>query len=206
MGYGIALQTGYKWALRGGYSATIQVDADGQHDVSDARQLVSPILAGETDVCLGSRFLPHPQATPNSTPYRAGFIRRLGMSLFASIASLATGQRITDATSGYQALSAAVLELFADDRYPFDFPDADQIITLHRAGFRIREVPVRMHPNAEGRSMHSGLLRPIYYVVTMLLAIFIALIREPIPRPTTQAADRPLEPAASSTASPGETK
>ena len=32
MGYGIALQTGYKWALRGGYSASIQIDADGQHD------------------------------------------------------------------------------------------------------------------------------------------------------------------------------
>jgi hypothetical protein len=51
------------------------------------------------------------------------------------------------------------------------------LLTLHRAGFRIREVPVRMHASAPGKSMHAG-WKPLYYIFKMLLSIFVTLLRK----------------------------
>jgi hypothetical protein len=51
------------------------------------------------------------------------------------------------------------------------------LITLHRAGFRIREIPVRMHASVTGKSMHTG-WKPLYYMFKMLLSIFVTLLRE----------------------------
>ncbi len=197
LGYGVALQTGYKWALRRGYAVAAQQDADGQHEAEDLPRILAPVVRGEVDVCLGSRFLAEDGATPPA--YRAGIVRRLGMRIFGAVASLATGTRITDPTSGFQALDASVLEFFCDDRYPFDYPDADQLITLHRAGFRIREVGVRMYENEDGRSMHGGPIKPFYYVITMGLAILVALLHERVPRPA-----RPAKAAAGEGARPSE--
>ncbi len=65
----------------------------------------------------------------------------------------------------------------SSDKFPWDYPDADVIIMLHRAGFRIHEVPVQMYENREKKSMHSG-WKPIYYVFKMLLSIFVTLMRK----------------------------
>jgi len=98
------------------------------------------------------------------------------MGLFRTITSLIIGQRITDSTSGYQAMNRDVLKWVSTDTFPFDYPDADVIIMLHRAGFRVREVPVRMFQNQEKKSMHSG-WKPLYYVFKMLLSILVTLMR-----------------------------
>jgi hypothetical protein len=50
------------------------------------------------------------------------------------------------------------------------------LITLHMAGFSIREIRVRMFANAEGTSMHGG-LKPLYYLFKMFLSIFVTLLR-----------------------------
>jgi hypothetical protein len=70
-----------------------------------------------------------------------------------------------------------VIHFFATDIFPVDYPDADMLIMLHRAGFRMTEVPVRMYENSEGKSMHSG-LKPLYYMFKMLLSIGVTLMRE----------------------------
>ena len=168
MGYGVAIQTGYKYALVHNYDYLVQLDADGQHDPSSIPALLAPVVAGETDVAIGSRFL--------GTSYRPPFVRRLGMALFRGIVSLVTGKFITDTTSGYQAFNREVLRFFATDIFPVDYPDADMLIMLHRAGFRMIEVPVRMVENSEGKSMHGG-FKPIYYMFKMLLSIGVTLMR-----------------------------
>jgi hypothetical protein len=88
-----------------------------------------------------------------------------------------TGERITDPTSGYQCLNRRAVEFLTGDLFPYDYPDANVIIMLHRAGFTIREVPVDMAPNAEGRSMHRGVLTISYYLFKMFLSIFVTMIR-----------------------------
>src|SRR4030042_2551945 len=99
LGYGAALQTGFKYALKMGYRFAVQMDADGQHDPSAIQSLIEPVIKGEVDVTIGSRFL-------RRGNYKAPFIRRIGMSFFAFIASIFTGKRVTDPTSGFQALNS----------------------------------------------------------------------------------------------------
>lgn len=167
LGYGAAIQTGYLYALRRGASAVVQMDADGQHEPRSARALLDELAAG-ADLVLGSRFL------SGARSYRAPFARRVGMRLFGALSGGILGQRITDPTSGFQALSPALACFYAEGSFfPPDYPDADVLIRVGRAGFRIREVPVDMYEK-DGASIHSG-ARPLYYVVKMLVTILLLL-------------------------------
>jgi len=168
MGYGVAIQTGYKYALANNYDYIVQLDADGQHDPSCIPALLAPVIAGKADIAIGSRFL--------GNSYKPPLARRLGMALFRRIVRLVTGTFVTDTTSGFQAFNHDVIRFFSMDIFPVDYPDADMLITLHRAGFQMAEVPVRMFENSEGKSMHGG-FKPIYYMFKMLLSISVTLMR-----------------------------
>ena len=170
MGYGVALQTGFIYALKKGYEYAVQIDADGQHDPRDIPKLLDEVFNNKADVIIGSRFL-------DKGNYRASFIRRVGMLFFAKLTSLIIGEKITDPTSGYQAINKHGLQFYAGDYYPVDFPDADVIIMLHRVGLKIKEIPVTMYPSVQGKSMHSG-LKPVYYIFKMFLSIFVTLLRK----------------------------
>ena len=177
LGYGAALQTGYQYALMKNYEGLVQMDGDGQHDPSSIVDLLAIVQKGEADIVIGSRFLEAKEIASTPSPYRAPLTRRLGMKLFGMIASLLIHQKVTDPTSGFQAMNRRVLEWVSGDRFPCDYPDADVIIMLHRAGFQILEVPVSMFENQDKKSMHGG-WRPLYYVFKMFLSIFVTLMRE----------------------------
>lgn len=168
LGYGVALQTGYKYALAEGYDFVLQMDADGQHEAGDLPALLEVVTSNRADVAIGSRFL-------NDGNYRPPLARRLGMRLFASIASIMTHTRVTDPTSGFQALNRRVVQYYASPAYPVDYPDADVLIMLHNAGFRFVEVPVTMY-SGDRKSMHGG-LAPVYYVFKMFLSILMVMLR-----------------------------
>ena len=170
LGYGGAVQTGFRYAVQQGYDYAVMMDSDGQHDPRSVSALLHVVERGEADVALGSRFLGH-------MTYQSSWVRRVGMSIFSYLVSVATGHHFTDATSGLQAMNREVLEFFSRDNYPVDFPDADTIILLHYAGFRVQEVPVTMRERISGESMHTS-LKPIYYVFKMALAIFIVMLRQ----------------------------
>ena len=169
MGYGVAIQSGYKYAFEKGYRFLVQIDGDGQHDPAFIAALIEPVATGETDFALGSRFL-------QQESYRPSFSRRLGILFFRKLVSVLIGREITDPTSGYQAMNREVMGFFTGDIFPCDYPDADMLVTLNMAGFRIREIPVRMYANQEGKSMHSG-FKPLYYVFKMCLSILVTLLR-----------------------------
>ena len=166
LGYGGAVQTGFKYAVKKGYDAIVLMDADGQHDPACVPNLLKALQ--DADFVLGSRFL-------GECRYKVPLARRLGMWLFGKIVNWVTGQKITDPTSGFQAMRRKVVE-FLSDHYPIDFPDADVLILLHRAGFRIKEIPVIMHQRLHGVSMHSQ-LKAFYYVFKMSLSILATLMR-----------------------------
>jgi glycosyltransferase involved in cell wall biosynthesis len=171
LGYGVALQAGFKYALERDYDYVVQMDADGQHEPTSVLDLIAEVRKGDADVVLGSRFL-------GPSTFKPRFARRVGILLFRVIVSWVVGQRISDPTSGYQALNRRVLAFYATDVYPTDYPDADVLIMVHFAGFRIKEIPVVMYAGAANRkSMHSG-LRPFYYVFKMFLSILVTLMRE----------------------------
>jgi glycosyltransferase involved in cell wall biosynthesis len=177
LGYGGAVQAGFKYALARGYQVVLQLDADGQHDPACAAALLAPVLSGEVEVAIGSRFL-------GQARYPIPVLRRLGMRVFARIVSFVARQRFSDPTSGYQALGARAIAFFAHDNYPSDFPDADTIILLSLAGFRVREVPVVMRARSAGSSMHSN-LKAVYYVSKMFLSITMVMLRRRMLRART---------------------
>jgi glycosyltransferase involved in cell wall biosynthesis len=168
LGYGAAVQTGYKYALARGVEFVVQLDADGQHDPAQIPRLLDPVRRGECDLAIGSRFL----GTGN---YRMGAGRAIGRDLFRGLARL-FGIRVTDPTSGFQALNRRVLEIYAGDFFPSDFPDVDVLVVAHRSGARICEVPVEMSEGTRASRLHGG-LRPIYYTYKMLLSLWAASAR-----------------------------
>ncbi len=169
-GYGVALQTGFIFALKNGYTTVLQMDADGQHDPRYIVDMLQEIQNENLDVVIGSRFLA-------DDGYKTTFLKRIGMFIFGNLASLFCGQKVSDPTSGFQALKGKAIQFVAGEYYPPDYPDADFIIMLHRYGFKTREIPVSMHPSPDNKSMHSG-HKTIYYVFKMFLSIIVTLLRQ----------------------------
>ncbi len=170
LGYGAAVQTGLQFGVENDYEICVLLDGDGQHDPQYIATLVEPVAKGQADLALGSRFL-------GKADYKVPFGRRIGILLFRKIASRFTHQQITDPTSGFQAIGRNLMEFFINDNYPYDFPDADTLIRLYFAGFKIQEVPVTIRPRQKGESMHGG-FSTIYYIYKMFFSIFIALTQK----------------------------
>ncbi len=164
MGYGAALQTGYKFALKKGYHSVVQMDGDSQHDISSVNALLDALNTEKVDVVLGSRFL-------GSADYPMSIVRRTGSFLFSVLASVVLKQKLTDVTTGFQALSKNALSFAVKDIFPVDYPDIDALIMLHHADMKFCEIPVKMHRNPEGKSMHHG-IGIIYYVLKMITSVF----------------------------------
>jgi glycosyltransferase involved in cell wall biosynthesis len=168
IGIGGAMQTGYQFARERGFDVAVQVDADGQHDPRELSRLLEPILAGEADLAVGTRFA-------GEGNYRATPGRRIGMHLFAAATLLLTGRRLTDPTSGFRAVNRRGIELFAAE-YPHDFPEVESNILAAKHSLRVVEVPVKMRPRAAGRSSVTT-LRGTYFVIRILVALFVSAFR-----------------------------
>jgi glycosyltransferase involved in cell wall biosynthesis len=167
LGYGAAVQTGIKYALRRGYACVVTFDGDGQHDPCDVEGLVAGVQDG-LDLVLGSRRL-------DARSHRGGLLRRWGRGLFSALARLLTGLPLTDPTSGLKALGPRGQALFALARFPDRFPDADALVVARRARLRLGERPARMRPSRNRRSMHGG-VRPVAYAFNMLFSLLVAAL------------------------------
>ena len=172
LGIGGAMQTGYRYAALHGYDVAVQVDGDGQHRPSEVRRLVDFVLSGEADLAVGSRFL-------EPTKYRQSLPRKTGAFLLRLLIRALTGLTITDCTSGFRAANRKVIRAFAH-WYPEDYPEAEVILLLHRAGYSIGEFSVRMRHRRFGQSS-IGLLAGLFYVLKVTACLMLDLIRAPWP-------------------------
>lgn len=172
MGYGMGLQTGYKYAAEQGYDYVLQMDADGQHSISNVANLCQRVQSGNpTDLLLGSRFL------PESTKYPMGFVRRTAIRLFSAIIRMKTGKIITDPTSGLQLLSRPLFTYYAGyGNFDPQYPDANMLIKILLKGFCVEEFPAVMTVRTEGESMHSG-LKPVLYMIQMAISMMVVSFR-----------------------------
>lgn len=172
LGYGAALQTGFKYATVHGYRYIMQLDADGQHDVHYIPALLDRLRKDDVDLVIGSRFL------GGGSQMRFGFTKRVAVGFFISVIKLLGKKKLTDPTSGYKGMSRRLFTYYSTmGKFPYDFPDADIIIQTLRKGYRLDEISVVMRDRTDGVSMHSG-LKPIYYMIKVTLSIFIVMLRE----------------------------
>jgi glycosyltransferase involved in cell wall biosynthesis len=169
VGIGGAVQTGLRYARDEGFHVAVRLDGDGQHDAAQIGKLLAPVGAGTADLVIGSRFV------DQGGSYRAPFARRLGIRVFARLVSLLGGQRVTDTTSGFLALSRSGIELFAV-AYPHDYPEVEGTLVALRSGLRVAEVQVDMRERQAGTSSIT-FVRSLYYIVKVMLALLVASLR-----------------------------
>ncbi len=177
VGVGGAMRTGFVYALRHGYDAVVQFDADGQHD-PDA---IGELLAGleQADVVVGARFA-------GTGDYQVRGPRRWAMTVLAGGLSRITGTTLTDVTSGFRATGPAALPLFARD-YPQEYlgDTVESLVLAHRAGLVISQVPVAMRARAGGQPSQSP-VRATMYLMRASLVLMMAVVRR---QPTMPSAD-----------------
>ncbi len=168
MGIGATMQTGFLYALRNGYDLAVQVDGDGQHDPEHIPDLIAPILKGEADVIIGSRYL-------EAGGFQSSILRRAGIRFFSVLNSALTGKKVTDPTSGFRAYNRKAVALLAED-YPSDYPEAESLVLLHNHKILFKEIPVRMKDRQGGISS-INLLRSVYYMLKVTLSMIIGMLK-----------------------------
>ena len=171
LGIGGAVQTGFKYAVAKKYDIAVQLDGDGHHDPTWLDHVIAPILQGEANCVIGSRYLRENFDREYQTP----FLRRVGMVFSSLILFLATGKWITDTTSGFRALDRQALNYFSNE-YPIDHPEAEALLMLFRKGFIIKEVPVKMRSRQTGTSLFTW-VKAVKYHVRVLIGFLGLLIQ-----------------------------
>ncbi len=169
LGIGGAVQSGYLYAVRNNYDIAVQFDGDGQHVGKEIIKLLHPLETGAADMVIGSRFL-----VPSK--YKAPVFRSVGIWIFSFVLSRVMATSVTDSTSGFRAASRSVIEFFARN-YPDDYPEVESLVLLHKVNKRMMEVPVTMRERTGGKSSITP-VRSIYYMIKVLIAIFIDLMKK----------------------------
>lgn len=133
LGQGAAIQTGITYALGRGAKIIVTFDADDQHDAADIEKLIAPILTGESDIVLGSRFLGQANKIP--------LFRRMVIQLARIVHYFITGWWMTDAHNGIRAISRhAALKIRITENRMAHATEILMEIKAHR--LRWKEVPV----------------------------------------------------------------
>ena len=127
LGVGGAMRTGYRYALRNGYDAAVQIDADGQHDPRFLADLLARLQ--DADVVIGARF------AKADDPYVVRGPRRWAMVLLARVLSRLAHTRLTDVTSGFRVSNRRAIVLFAQ-HYPAEYlgDTVESLVIAARAG------------------------------------------------------------------------
>lgn len=175
LGYGSGLQIGYKYAVRKGYNYVIQMDADGQHAVSNVKKIYDRLLSGDEksrpDIVLGSRFV------EGSETYPVSVVKKIAYSFFRILIRLGTGRKIKDPTTGLQGLSKRAFSYYAEyTHFDDQYPDANMIMQMLLLGYRVEEMPALMFARHEGVSMHHG-FKPVIYMFRMMYSIIAVWMR-----------------------------
>ena len=173
-GLGAALQTGYLYALRGGYDFCAHLDADGQHPAAEVARLLDEVTADRADLVIGSRYT-DPDAALGSDDYRPTLSRRIGTSVFRFFLTLATRQRFTDTTSGMRAANRRVMRLFSENYSP-DFAEIESLQLAVREGLRVEEVPVRMLERTGGTSFLTP-VRSAFFIFKGIVVLLVGQFR-----------------------------
>ncbi|HCN39119.1 glycosyltransferase family 2 protein [Rothia sp. (in: high G+C Gram-positive bacteria)] len=169
MGIGGALRTGYKYARRMNYDRAIQVDADGQHDPKGIRTVLAGLDDG-TDISIGSRFA-------EATNYKVKGPRKWAMVVLAAMFTRISGEKFTDATSGFRAANKRAIAQYCEHlpaEYLGDCIDA--CVMAIRAGLTVKQVPVEMRERQAG-TPSSNPWKSAVYLVRSFFSFGMAMTR-----------------------------
>jgi glycosyltransferase involved in cell wall biosynthesis len=149
LGYGGNQKTCYDTALAEGADVVVMLHPDYQYDATRIPELTGPILAGDADMVLGSRFLGDPLA--GGMPRWKYVANRF----LTGLQNRAYDLRLSEYHTGFRAYSRKLLETIDYRANSNDFVfDQELVGQVVRAGFRIAEVPVPTRYFAEASSVN----------------------------------------------------
>jgi glycosyltransferase involved in cell wall biosynthesis len=143
-GKGSAIRRGLEHAR--GSIVAIQ-DADLELDPAQLAELVAPIIAGETDVVYGSRFL--------ASHARAPWVTVAANRFLTGVTNVLFGASLTDMETCYKVIRADVARSLDLRANRFDI-EPEITARLLRKGYRIRELPVRFDARTRGQGKKIG--------------------------------------------------
>lgn len=167
LGIGGAVQTGYKYAKDKGYDVAVQIDGDGQHDISYLEKMLPYLESGEADIVIGSRFI-------EKEGFQSSASRRTGIKILSTLIWMCTGCKVKDVTSGFRAVNKTYIKIYAEN-YPNDYPEPEAIVSAVMYGGTIKECPVVMRERENGTSS-INFVKSIYYMIKVTLAILVCRI------------------------------
>lgn len=160
-GKGYALKMGLENVKENSFQVVALLDADWQHDPGELPKLIGPVLNGEADLVIGSRFLKSNGSIPR--------YRKLGLKVLDVTTRLGVKHKISDSQSGFRALSLSAvknLDISLSGGYSVE---SEMILSLSEKGMRIKEVPIgvnyevphkhKKNPVAHGLEVFARVLR-----------------------------------------------
>lgn len=168
LGVGGAMRAGYKFARRFDYDATIQVDADGQHDPQDILRVLGGLE--HADISIGARFAERGN-------YEAKGPRRWAMVVLAFVISRIARTRLTDVTSGFRAGNRTAIAQYCE-HYPAEYlgDTIDSLVVAVRSGLTVTQVPVEMRPRQAGTPSNNP-WKAAVYLMRAFFALGMAMTR-----------------------------
>ncbi len=158
MGYGAALRTLFYEAKKRDPDVMVTLDADYQHNPDDIPRLIKPILAGEADIVIGSRFLGEEnRKIPKD--------RKMGIKAITKLTNISSYKEITDAQSGFRAYSRKALQLITPTEYGMG-ASTEILLKAKEKDLKIKEIPIKISYDVEKPSTQN----PLYHGIDVVLS------------------------------------
>ena len=169
MGYGAALASLFKRAREMDADVMVTLDGDGQHNPDDIPGLVEPILNGEAEIAIGSRFL---SEAAGEIPKN----RRKGIEIITKLTKRHSYRDMTDAQSGFRAYGRKAIQLITPTEYGMG-ASTEILLKAKEKGLKIKEIPIKINYDVEKPSTHN----PLYHGIDVVLSTIKHLsIRHPL--------------------------
>ena len=165
-GKGRAIKDAFHIAQKNKMDILVLIDADGQHDPECIPALLEPIIEGEADIVVGSRFL-----DKNGTK-EMPFKRKVGNKVLSVATAAGSGKNVKDSQSGYRAFSKKAFNNMNPIVNGFAI-ESEMLIEAGKHKLRIEEVPIEckyenLHAHTKGATSHG----------VTVLALILAMIRD----------------------------
>ena len=161
------IQTGMRYALKNGYDAALQFDADGQHLPEYIEDMVKCMEEKNCDIVIASRYY------GTKMPIR---MRTIGGKMISAAIWLTTEKYLTDPTSGMRLYRRNMIRRFTKDASYA--PEPDTVAYLIRMGADVQEVKVKMEERTKGKSYLTPVNATKYMVRELSSILFRQWFRE----------------------------
>ena len=152
-GAGAATRSAFEAAKTYDADVLVTLDGDGQHNPDEIPQVLVPIINGEADLVIGSRFIQSTQQIQETQRTNIRCYRKFGIDVITWLYNLSSMVKVSDSQSCFRAHSRRLLKDIDITENGFGF-SVEVLIKARRKGFVITEVPISCVYHSQGSSLN----------------------------------------------------